>query len=196
METVPRDRRLRFAQFELDLEARELLRDGRPVRIQPQPLRVLEILVAQPGKVVTREELRQQIWDEATFVEFDQGLNYCIRQIRLALGDDAASPVFVETLKKRGYRFAAPVEEIADVPEAATIAPPAERHWRVPPAVAAAVLAGVVGVAALSAWWSWRSNAPVQRWPQVSQVSLIAAYPGNEAMPAVSPDGKWVAFQW
>ena len=112
MESATRDRRLRFAQFELDLDARELLRDGRPVRIQPQPLRVLEILVVQVGTLVTREELRHRIWDEATFVEFDQGLNYCIRQIRLALGDDAATPVFIETLKKRGYRFTARVEVV------------------------------------------------------------------------------------
>src|SRR5690349_17558946 len=112
MQTASRGRRLRFGQFELDLDARELLRDGRPVRLQPQPLRVLEILVVQAGTLVTREELRQQIWDEATFVEFDQGLNYCIRQIRLALGDDAAAPVFIETLKKRGYRFTARVEVV------------------------------------------------------------------------------------
>ena len=70
MRPQTRSRRLRFAQFELDLDARELLRNGRPVRIQPQPLRVLEILVAQPGILVTREELRQRVWDEATFVEF------------------------------------------------------------------------------------------------------------------------------
>ena len=120
MQSATRGGRLRFAQFALDLGARELLRDGRPVRIQPQPLRVLEILVRHPGKVVSREELRRQIWDEATFVEFDQGLNYCIRQIRVALGDDAAKPVFVETLKKRGYRFAAPVEELAELSEAGT----------------------------------------------------------------------------
>src|SRR4026207_1866254 len=98
MQTATRGRRFRFAQFELDLDARELLRNGRPVRIQPQPtrvlatlglqartpLRVLEILVVRAGTLVPREELRQRIWDEATYVEFDQGLNYCIRQIRLA----------------------------------------------------------------------------------------------------------------
>ena len=197
MHTATRGRRLRFARFELDLGERELLRDGRPVRIQPQPLRVLEILVVHSGRVITREELRQQIWDEATFVEFDQGLNYCIRQIRVALGDDAASPVFVETLKKRGYRFAAPVEEVGEVPEdaAAALAPHTERHWRVTPTVAA-VLAGLLGLAALSVWWSVRSNAPSRRWPQVSQVSLLTAYPGDEAMPAISTDGSWVAFQW
>src|SRR5262245_40611093 len=128
MHTVTRDRRLRFAQFELDLGAGELFRDGRPVRIQPQPLRVLEILVVQAGTLVTREELRQRIWDQATFFEFDQGLNYCIRQIRLALGDDAATPVFIETLKKRGYRFTAPVEVVdrrEDVePDPAKAVPP------------------------------------------------------------------------
>src|SRR5262249_13621078 len=145
---------------------------------------------------------RQQIWDEATFVEFDQGLNYCIRQIRVALGDDAANPVFVETLKKRGYRFAARVEEVGEVSEVGTaedaVATPStetKRRWRVRPTVAA-VLAGVVGLAATSVWSSFRSNAPSRRWPQVSQVSLVTAYPGNEAMPAVSADGNWVAVQW
>jgi Tol biopolymer transport system component/DNA-binding winged helix-turn-helix (wHTH) protein len=202
MQSATRGWRLRFAQFELDLGARELLRDGRPVRIQPQPLRVLEILVVHPGKVVSREELRQRIWDEATFVEFDQGLNYCIRQIRLALGDDAANPMFVETLKKRGYRFAARVEEVGEVSQAGTaedageaLAAQTGHHWRVTPTVVA-VLAGVLGLAAMSLWWSFRSNAPSRRWPQVSHVSLITAYPGNEAMPAVSTDGNWVAFQW
>jgi DNA-binding winged helix-turn-helix (wHTH) protein len=201
MQSATRGRRLRFARFELDLGARELLRDGRPVRIQPQPLRVLEILVVHSGKVVSREELRQQIWDEATFVEFDQGLNYCIRQIRLALGEDAATSVFVETLKKRGYRFAAPVEEVSEVGEAgtaenagATLVAQPGRHWRMKPF--GAVLAGVLALAAISAWWSFRLHTPSRRWPQVSRVSLITAYPGNEAMPTVSTDGKWMAFQW
>jgi DNA-binding winged helix-turn-helix (wHTH) protein len=95
-------------------------------------LRVLETLVVQAGTLVTREELRQRIWDEATYVEFDQGLNYCIRQIRLALGDDAATPVFIETLKKRGYRFTARVEAVGggaetgrgDDPDAGKAPPP------------------------------------------------------------------------
>ena len=73
--------------------------------------------LSQAGTLVTREELRQRIWDEATFVEFDQGLNYCIRQIRLALGDDAGTPVFIETLKKRGYRFTARVEVVGEPAE-------------------------------------------------------------------------------
>lgn len=117
-----RGRRLRFGAFELHLDARELRRDGRPVRIQPQPYRVLELLVLRAGEVVSRDELRQQIWDAATYVEFDQGLNYCISQIRFALGDSAANPAFVETLKKRGYRFTAAVETIDVAPAHAGVA--------------------------------------------------------------------------
>src|SRR5258708_4653408 len=101
--------RLRFGPFELDVRSGRLGREGRPIKIQPQPLRVLVILAAHPGEIVSREELRAQIWDTATFVEFDQGLNYCIRQIRLALGDEAVNPVYLETVKKRGYRFVAPM---------------------------------------------------------------------------------------
>jgi len=96
---------LRFGNYELDSRTGRLLRDGRPVKIQPQPLRVLGILVQRPGEIVTREELHARVWDNATFVEFDQGLNYCIRQIRLALRDNASKPVYIETLPKQGYRF-------------------------------------------------------------------------------------------
>src|SRR3954468_21581912 len=78
---------LHFGKFQLDPHAGKLLRDGRPVKIQPQPLRVLRILAERPGEIVSREHLRDRIWGEATFVEFDQGLNYCIRQIRVALRD-------------------------------------------------------------------------------------------------------------
>src|SRR5262252_9262515 len=103
-------RRRRFGRFELDLRSGTLLKDGRRVRLQPQPSRVLTMLVARSGDVISREELRHAIWDSATFVEFDQGLNYCIRQIRQALGDDATEPVYVETIKKVGYQFIAPVQ--------------------------------------------------------------------------------------
>src|SRR5438876_576828 len=102
-----RPRRLTFGAFELDVASEQLLRDGRPVKIQPQPLRVLVVLAERAGEIVSRDELRRQIWDTATFVEFDQGLNYCIRQIRVALGDEASNPVYLDTVKKRGYRFIA-----------------------------------------------------------------------------------------
>src|SRR5579875_3426068 len=101
--------RVWFGEFELDSQSGKLFRDGVPVKIQPQPLRVLQLLVERPGETISREQLRSHIWDGVTFVEFDQGLNYCIRQIRIALSDNAAEPAYVETLPKQGYRFIAEV---------------------------------------------------------------------------------------
>lgn len=102
--------RCRFGEFEFDSESRALFRNGWPVKIQPQPLRVLAVLLDRPGEIVSREELRRQVWGESTFVEFDEGLNYSVRQIRLALHDKAANPTYVETLPKQGYRFIADIE--------------------------------------------------------------------------------------
>jgi DNA-binding winged helix-turn-helix (wHTH) protein len=94
--------RIRFGDFELDSQSGTLLRDGSPVKIQPQPLRVLCFLAEKPGEIVTRAELRARIWGDATYVEFDQGLNYSVRQVRLALGDGASEPLYIETLPKQG----------------------------------------------------------------------------------------------
>src|SRR5215472_2076927 len=101
--------RLRFGEFELDLEKGELRKKGRPVRLQPQPCKVLTALASRPGELVTRDELKHQIWNGTTFVDFEQGLNFCVRQIRLALQDDAESPKFIETVPRRGYRFIFPI---------------------------------------------------------------------------------------
>ncbi|HMD33734.1 MAG TPA: winged helix-turn-helix domain-containing protein [Vicinamibacterales bacterium] len=95
----------RFGVFEFDADRLELSRDGRPVRLQPQPAQVLLTLVANAGRIVTREELRRAVWKDDTFVDFDRGLNFCIAQIRTALGDDAASPRYIRTAPKRGYEF-------------------------------------------------------------------------------------------
>ena len=101
---------LRFGAFELHPGPGELRRHGDLVKLSPQPFKVLEALVRRGGEVVTREEIRERVWRGDTFVDFDQGLNFCIRQIREALGDNAESPQFIETLPRRGYRFVAPVE--------------------------------------------------------------------------------------
>jgi DNA-binding winged helix-turn-helix (wHTH) protein len=101
---------LRFGAFELNTENGELRKQGRPIRLQPQPSKVLATLASQPGMLVTRQEIREQVWDGSTFVDFEQGLNFCIRQIRLALDDDAEAPQFIETVPRRGYRFIAPVD--------------------------------------------------------------------------------------
>ncbi len=103
----PRLLALRFGPFELDVRSGELRRNGTTVRLQPQPLKVLLLLAGRPGDVVTREEIQTEIWPAGTFVDFEQSLNFCIRQIRAALRDDANAPRYVETLPRRGYRWVA-----------------------------------------------------------------------------------------
>ena len=102
-------RALRFGRFEADLETGLLTRDGTPVRFQPQPFKVLVLLARRAGQVVTRDEIRLEVWGEDTFVNFDQGLAYCLNQIRGALGEQAQAHRYVQTLPRRGYRFIAPV---------------------------------------------------------------------------------------
>lgn len=100
---------LRFGTFEVDLRARELRKQGKRIRLQDQPFQVLAVLLQRPGDVVTREELRSQIWPEDTFVDFDNSLNTSINKLREALGDSADNPRFIETLPRRGYRLLATV---------------------------------------------------------------------------------------
>src|SRR5438552_282908 len=82
-----------------------------PIRLRPQAAKILVLLASRPGQLVTREVLREKIWGNETFVDFEHGLNLCIREVRAALDDDADTPRYVETLRKRGYRFIAPVQE-------------------------------------------------------------------------------------
>jgi DNA-binding winged helix-turn-helix (wHTH) protein len=103
---------LRFGTFELDLEAQQLLKAGRTVRLQPQPFKLLCLLAMQAGKVISREEIRAALWSGDTFVDFDQGVNFAIRQVRDALGEDAESPVYIQTIPRRGYKFVAPVTAV------------------------------------------------------------------------------------
>ena len=105
---------LRFGMFELDIDAQQLQRDGRVVKLQPQPFRLLCLLATRAGNVVTRDEIRSALWGGDTFVDFDQGVNYAIRQIRDGLGEDADHPVYIQTIPRRGYKFVAPVTEVDD----------------------------------------------------------------------------------
>src|SRR5262245_46588651 len=98
-----------FGDFRLDVVAGELLHRGTRTRLQGQPLRVLTTLLERPGETVTRDELRQRIWNDNTFVDFDNGLNIAIRKLRTALHDDPENPRYIETLPRRGYRFIAPL---------------------------------------------------------------------------------------
>ena len=100
---------LRFGAFEVDLRAGELRKQGVRIKLQEQPFQVLRILLARPEEVVSREELRSQVWSADTFVDFDNSLNTSVNKLREALGDSADNPRFIETLPRRGYRFIAPV---------------------------------------------------------------------------------------
>src|SRR5215469_11583264 len=100
-----------FADFQLDVRAGELRRNGVQVKLQNQPFQVLAMLLEHPGEIVTRDELRALLWPAETFVDFDHGLNSAVRRLREALCDSAERPIFVETVGRRGYRFVFPVEK-------------------------------------------------------------------------------------
>src|SRR5215213_6046614 len=100
----------RFGMFEFDERAFELCKSGRSLSVRPQPLKLLSLLLARPGAVVSRDDLQRALWNGDTFVDFEQGVNHAIRELRVALGDDAESPRFIQTLPRRGYRFIAPVD--------------------------------------------------------------------------------------
>jgi len=118
-------RRVRTGLFEIDVDSGEVHKQGRRVALQEQPFRVLAMLLERPGEVVSREELQARLWPADTYVGFDEGLNTAIRKLRVAFGDSAENPRFIETASRRGYRFIAPVEAVPIValsPPATTVA--------------------------------------------------------------------------
>lgn len=157
----------RFSTYVFDDGALELRRDGRRVALEPQPARLLAALLARPGEVVSRDELRSRLWGDETHVDYDRGLAYCVGQVRAALGDQADTPRFVQTLPKRGFRFIAPLSaEPAgpaplppEMPATPGLAPTPDARglsahwlWLAVPALLVAVLVG----------WSARSRpAPI-----------------------------------
>lgn len=118
---------LRFGGFELDTRSGELRRDNTPVKLPPQPLKILVALARHPGELQSREEIRSILWKNGTFVDYELGVNYCLNQIRKALGDDAHAPRFIETVPRRGYRFIALVE---------TVPAPEDGVWSTAPSIA------------------------------------------------------------
>jgi DNA-binding winged helix-turn-helix (wHTH) protein len=114
----------RFGPFELDLGAAEVRQQGRRVKLQPQPFKLLVLLTSRPGSLITREEIRSQLWPEGTFVDFDQSVNFAVKQIRDAFGDSASQPIYLETVPRQGYRFVAPVDTGPPAPVAAAPAVP------------------------------------------------------------------------
>lgn len=136
MADMPGPGRLRFPPFVFDRVSAELSRDGVRVRLQALPGQVLATLLERPGEIVTRDDLRERLWNADTFVDFEHGLNTAVKKLRQALGDSAEAPTFIETLARRGYRFIAPVELLPS-PELALTGPAAPLF--APPAAPAPV---------------------------------------------------------
>ena len=173
---------LRFGIFELDPQSGELRKAGVPVGLQDQSLKVLIELLERPGDLVTRDRLRQCLWPDGTFVDFEHGLNAVINRLRETLGDSADSPRFIQTVPRRGYRFIAPVQDAAvsvaaadaEAPAGIADARPAHQSktlWtRLPKAsvIASAGLILLVAAVALT-WRTPSSDTPPPRLAALRQ---------------------------
>ena len=185
---------IRFGLFEADLRSGELRRGGSKIKLQDQPFQVLALLLRQPGRIVTREELHAQLWPANTFVDFDHGLNAAIKRLRDALGDSAENPRFVETLARRGYRFLAPVTP--ERPRAAPSEPGKETasfrariflRWRFGLAIAAVLAMGIA-----TGWRAGHRSAASLRFQERQLTGNLESDPILSA--AISPDAKYAVF--
>ena len=143
--------RFRFGLFEFDAAILELRREGVLVRLQSQPAQVLAFLIKRADEIVSRDDLRNAVWGDKTFVDFESGLNFCISQLRFALQDDSARPLYIRTVPKSGYQFIAPVQRIS-APEQPKIAD--AKRWTL--AAWKMALALVLGALAAFAFFGYR----------------------------------------
>jgi TolB-like protein/DNA-binding winged helix-turn-helix (wHTH) protein/Tfp pilus assembly protein PilF len=168
--------RRRFGVFELDAAAGELRKSGVLIRVAPQPFKLLLLLTSRPGELVTREEIREAIWGKDTYVDFDQGLNVCMRQIRAALSDDAATPRYVETLPRRGYRFIAPLQAMGppEGPAEVVDVPPVPRAGPVPRGRRIAIgAAAAIAICAAAGAWIVLRNGHATTNPPVNSIAVL-----------------------
>jgi Tol biopolymer transport system component/DNA-binding winged helix-turn-helix (wHTH) protein len=186
---------VRFGIFEADLQTGELYKNGIKVPLQGQPFQVCSLLLEHAGELVTREELRQRVWPEDTFVDFEQALNTAIAKIRLALGDEADNPRFVQTLPRRGYRFIGPVAKPDPQPVTPAVAPVTPKGWfERPTARRSWLLASAALLVLLAAIGIWRSLKNRAAALPPMEVAPLAGLPGIQMEPDFSPDGNQVAF--
>jgi TolB-like protein/DNA-binding winged helix-turn-helix (wHTH) protein/Flp pilus assembly protein TadD len=172
---------VRFADFDFDMRTGELRRNRTSLKLQPQPAKVLALLVSRPGEIVTRRDLAQQVWGSETFVDFEQGLNFAIRQIRSALEDDAEHPRFLETLPKRGYRFTASVSGAApsqiEIP-APSLAPlPPRRRLLLRYGLAFMTIASIALTLAIALDWSHLRQRLSSRATSAPRIESLAVLP-------------------
>ncbi len=223
MKRAQSGRRARVGAFAVDLESGEVVGADTRVRLQVQSLELLKALLERPGSLVTREELRQRLWPDDTFVDFDHGLNAAIRRLRESLADSADEPRYIETIPRKGYRLIAETatgdtaadaeptgEAIADATSQALAAPPPDHTAATPGAVArirsgrperwrlsVGALAIVVTIASgLAAWSATRAGPPAPRPPMaIFDLHLPAdCFMNRLHAPAVSPDSRYLAF--
>lgn len=175
----------RFGIFELDLVTGELRKNGSRLKIQDQSLKVLAVLLAHPGELVTRDELRDQLWPADTFVDFDHSINVAIKRLREALADEAENPRFIETLPRRGYRFIAPVSR--PFHDAATTPTRTKSAHLV---LYIFMLLGVLGGLGVAAWLYFARGVE-SKLPPIRVVPVT----GQAGDASLSPDGNEVAFR-
>jgi DNA-binding winged helix-turn-helix (wHTH) protein len=156
--------RFAFGPFVLDVRTGELWKGSVRLRVPDQSIEVLKALLERPGELVTREELRQRLWPDDTFVDFEQGLNGIVRRLRDALGDSADGPKFIETLPRRGYRFIGIVSAPDPVARAGSAIRPVDSPSREPiPRGHNTAFRGPPTARGSFSWTGWNHAAPLQR---------------------------------
>lgn len=189
---------IRFGVFELDLDVNELRKNGRKVRLQDQPFRLLNLLIESPGQPISREKMKEALWPADTFVDFDHSLNAAIAKLRVALGDPAENPRFVETVARKGYRFIAPVELVCasngvlmptEIHLSVNGAQPALPPNRVSKARWILLCIGAALVLASAGFWFWKTRPSAE-----TELVRLTNDAGLSTDPAVSPDGKLLAY--
>jgi DNA-binding winged helix-turn-helix (wHTH) protein len=196
--------RLRVGEFEVDLRSGELRRNGDKVKLQERPFQILAALLEHPGETVSREDLQRKLWPGDTFVDFEHSINTAVKKLREALGDDAESPRFIETLPRRGYRFVAPVqvveEERTNSEASATPGSPEFKDLKEVHSVNSrrkAVLAGaLVVLLAVGSLALFFYLYPSRRTGTASRNSWvqITRFSDGATSPTLSPDGRMIAF--
>jgi DNA-binding winged helix-turn-helix (wHTH) protein/TolB-like protein len=185
--------KFRFGVFVFDPVTLELLKGDRPVRLRPQALKLLRLLVTRPRQLISREEIHKELWGADVFVDFEQGVNHSVKQLRAALGDVAEAPRYIETLPRRGYRFIAPVESFSENDVAAAVTPgrdaPARSMVRFPGVRAWLVLTLSVAATILMIF---AASGARRSAPPPSATSTLAVLPFSLA--GVPDDGKYLGI--
>lgn len=190
----------RFGPFEVDFSTSELRKSGHLVRIQEQPLRILQSLLERPGELASREQLKDRLWPSDTFVDFERSLNAGVAKLRQALNDSADNSVYVETVARKGYRFVAPVTLAVEAPRE-PIAAPSRQLPNVRSFAFVVIMLAFTTIGGLFALWSYgyrsatnSNNAGSTRFtvtlPEDAQIA-DAPYVANMD---ISPDGRVIAI--